>query len=112
LPGMPDQHYTGKIANLGQELDETTRVMEVRIVLNNSSGHLKPEMLANADIPVGARKPQLLVPPTHCSKSIIKTLSLCEQLGTGSRYVPSRLVKPSTAALRSGTASNPASRSS
>ena len=62
LPGMPDQHYTGKIANLGQELDETTRVMEVRIVLNNSSGHLKPEMLANADIPVGARKPQLLVP--------------------------------------------------
>ncbi len=62
LPGMPDQHYTGKITNLGQELDETTRVMEVRIVLNNSSGHLKPEMLANADIPVGARKPQLLVP--------------------------------------------------
>jgi membrane fusion protein, heavy metal efflux system len=62
LPGMPDQRFTGKIGNLGQELDETTRVMEVRIVLNNSSGRLKPEMLANADIPIGTRKPQLLVP--------------------------------------------------
>lgn len=62
LPGMPDQRFTGTIANLGQELDETTRVMQVRILLDNSSGRLKSEMLANADIPVGPRKPQLLVP--------------------------------------------------
>ena len=62
LPGMLDQRFTGKIANLGQELDETTRVMQVRITLNNSSSRLKPEMLATAEIPVGTRKPQLLVP--------------------------------------------------
>jgi len=62
LAGMPEDRFAGKIANLGQELDEATRVMQVRIVLDNSSGRLKPEMLANANIPVGTRKPQLLVP--------------------------------------------------
>src|SRR5665213_864814 len=62
LAGVPGQRFAGKIANLGQELDETTRVMQVRIVLNNFGNRLKPEMLADAEIPVGDRKPVLLVP--------------------------------------------------
>jgi cobalt-zinc-cadmium efflux system membrane fusion protein len=62
LPGEPSEHFAGKLTNLGQELDETTRVMQVRIVLNNPGNRLKPEMLANAEIPVGERKPALLVP--------------------------------------------------
>jgi cobalt-zinc-cadmium efflux system membrane fusion protein len=61
LPGVPGQRFPGKIANLGQELDATTRVMKVRIVLNNPGNRLKPEMLANAEIPIGKRKPTLLV---------------------------------------------------
>src|SRR4029077_21238912 len=48
--------------NLGQELDTTTRAMQVRIVLNNSKTQLKPEMLATAEIPVGALKSTLVVP--------------------------------------------------
>jgi cobalt-zinc-cadmium efflux system membrane fusion protein len=36
--------------------------MKVRILLNNPGMKLKPEMLANAEIPVGKRKPVLLVP--------------------------------------------------
>jgi membrane fusion protein, heavy metal efflux system len=55
--------YHGKITNLGQELDPATRVMQVRIVLNNSDNHLRPEMLVNAEIPVGSGKPMLIVPP-------------------------------------------------
>jgi membrane fusion protein, heavy metal efflux system len=62
LPGVPDEHFEGKITNLGQELDQTTRAMKVRIVLNNPKIKLKPEMLANAEIPVGKNKPTLLVP--------------------------------------------------
>jgi len=62
LAGIPGQRFAGKITNLGQELDETTRVMQVRIVLNNPGNRLKPEMLADAEIPVGDRKPVLLVP--------------------------------------------------
>jgi len=62
LPGVPDDRFEGKITNLGQELDQTTRAMKVRIVLNNPKMKLKPEMLANAEIPVGKDKPTLLVP--------------------------------------------------
>jgi cobalt-zinc-cadmium efflux system membrane fusion protein len=62
LPGVPGDRFEGKISNLGQELDPTTRAMKVRIVLNNSKLKLKPEMLANAEIPVGKNKPTLLVP--------------------------------------------------
>jgi len=62
LPGLGDEHFAGKITNLGQELDPTTRVMQVRIVLNNAGQRLRPEMLANADIPVGQTKSVLAVP--------------------------------------------------
>jgi cobalt-zinc-cadmium efflux system membrane fusion protein len=61
LPGVPGDRFEGKITNLGQELDQTTRAMKVRIVLNNPKMKLKPEMLANAEIPVGKNKPTLLV---------------------------------------------------
>jgi cobalt-zinc-cadmium efflux system membrane fusion protein len=61
LQGVPGQRFTGKLTNLGQQLDETTRVMQVRIVLNNPGNRLKPEMLADAEIPTGDRKPTLLL---------------------------------------------------
>jgi len=62
LPGADDTRLSGKVANLGQQFDPETRVMQVRIELNNSQNRLRPEMLANAEIPVGARKPILLLP--------------------------------------------------
>jgi membrane fusion protein, heavy metal efflux system len=62
LPGAPNDRFDGQITNLGQELDPTTRTMKVRIVLANPKIKLKPEMLANAEIPVGKNKPTLLVP--------------------------------------------------
>ena len=61
LSGVPGQRFSGKITNLGQEFDPTTRVMQARIVLNNPSNLLRPEMLANAEIPTGSHKPTLLV---------------------------------------------------
>lgn len=62
LPGGEDERFIGKIANLGQEFDPTTRVMQVRIVLNNSGQRLRPELLANAEIPVGQTASVLAVP--------------------------------------------------
>src|SRR5262249_26863954 len=47
--------------NLGQELDPTLRVMQVRIQLSNPGHRLRPEMLANAEIPVGQGTPTLAV---------------------------------------------------
>jgi cobalt-zinc-cadmium efflux system membrane fusion protein len=61
LPGMAAQRFTGKIANLGQEFDPTTRATQARIVLDNRGNLLRPEMLANAEIATGSRKPTILV---------------------------------------------------
>ncbi len=62
LPGVADQQFAGRITNLGQEFNPTTRVMQVRIVLRNPGLRLRPEMLANADIPIGSTTPLLTVP--------------------------------------------------
>jgi cobalt-zinc-cadmium efflux system membrane fusion protein len=62
LPGVADEQFTGTITNLGQEFNPTTRVMQVRIVLNNPGQRLRPEMLANADLPVGQTASVLTVP--------------------------------------------------
>jgi cobalt-zinc-cadmium efflux system membrane fusion protein len=62
LPGQDGVRIAGKVANLGQEFDPNTRVMQVRIELANANNRLRPEMLANAEFPIGEGKPVLLVP--------------------------------------------------
>ncbi len=61
LPGEAARRFAGKITNLGQQLDPVTRVMQVRIELDNRENRFRPEMLANAEIPVGSRKPTIVV---------------------------------------------------
>ncbi len=61
LPGSDGLRMAGKIANLGQQFDAETRTMQVRIELANANGRLRPEMLANAEIPVRGHKPALVV---------------------------------------------------
>lgn len=62
LPGEADRRWMGRITNLGQELDPNTRVMQVRIELENRGDRLRPEMLANADLPVGRGKSAIVIP--------------------------------------------------
>jgi membrane fusion protein, heavy metal efflux system len=62
LAGIDGAAYRGKIVNLGQEFDPATRMIQVRIELNNPGGRLRPEMLADAQIPVGAGRHIIFVP--------------------------------------------------
>lgn len=62
LAGQDSIRIPGKVTNLGQEFDPSTRVMQVRIELANTNNRLRPEMLANAEFPVGGGKPAFLVP--------------------------------------------------
>ena len=62
LAGQADRRWNGRITNHGQELDPSTRAMQVRIELDNRENRLRPEMLANADLPVGRAKPTVVVP--------------------------------------------------
>lgn len=61
LPGDTGHRSPGKITNLGQELDPATRVMQVRIELDNRNNQFRPEMLANAEIPMAGRRRTILV---------------------------------------------------
>jgi cobalt-zinc-cadmium efflux system membrane fusion protein len=61
LPGIAGKSFAGTITNLGQAFDPTTRRLQIRIQLQGSSDLLHPEMLANAEIEAGARRPVLLV---------------------------------------------------
>lgn len=63
LPGIPSERFSGKITNLGQEFDPTTRRLQVRIDLDRAREILRPEMLATAEISVGETHPLVLVPP-------------------------------------------------
>lgn len=62
VAGVAGQQFEGKISNLGQELDPSTRTMAVRIALSNSGNLLRPGMLATAEVPGSARKMTVFVP--------------------------------------------------
>jgi cobalt-zinc-cadmium efflux system membrane fusion protein len=62
VPDVPAESFSGKVANLGQRFDPTTRQMQIRIEFTNIGGHLHPEMLARAQLQVGGKKAALLVP--------------------------------------------------
>jgi multidrug efflux pump subunit AcrA (membrane-fusion protein) len=62
LTDEPNATYRGKITNLGQEFDPTTRLMQVRIEVANPDARLRPEMLANAEFATGDGLPALYVP--------------------------------------------------
>ena len=62
IPDAPGETFSGKVANLGQRFDPTTRQMLIRIEFTNTGGRLRPEMLARAELPVGEKKAALLVP--------------------------------------------------
>ena len=62
LSGQDGPRFRGKVANLGQEFDPVARVMQVRIELDNAQDRMRPEMLADAEIPVGSSKAVILVP--------------------------------------------------
>ncbi|WP_169747122.1 efflux RND transporter periplasmic adaptor subunit [Edaphobacter aggregans] len=63
LPGGTGQRFAGRISNLGQEFDPTTRRLQVRIDIEHGGGILRPEMLATAEIAVGETRPLILITP-------------------------------------------------
>jgi membrane fusion protein, heavy metal efflux system len=62
LPDVPEATYAGRITNLGQQFDPVTRLMQVRIEIQNPDDRLRPEMLAAAEFATGAGIPSVLVP--------------------------------------------------
>ena len=54
--------FSGRILKLGEQLDPTTRTLEVRILVPNPEGLLKPEMFASAAILQPQRRAAIFLP--------------------------------------------------
>ncbi|HUQ95160.1 MAG TPA: efflux RND transporter periplasmic adaptor subunit [Bryobacteraceae bacterium] len=58
----PDREFRGRILKLGEQLDPTTRTLQVRILVANSQGLLKPEMFATAAVELPSTRSSLFIP--------------------------------------------------
>jgi membrane fusion protein, heavy metal efflux system len=54
--------FSGRILKLGERLDPETRTLQIRILVPNPNGLLKPEMYATASFQESGRHPGLFVP--------------------------------------------------
>ena len=57
----PGRTFSGKILRLGEALDPTTRTLQVRVLVPNPGGLLKPEMYATAEIERSSSRQALYV---------------------------------------------------
>lgn len=58
----PKEMFQGKVMLPGEAVNETTRTLEARIEVDNSSGKLKPGMFATVSLPTDKLENQLLIP--------------------------------------------------
>lgn len=62
VQAFPDRRFSGRVGRLGEQLDPTTRTLQVRVDLPNPAGLLKPEMYATAELAIGRTRPAIFVP--------------------------------------------------
>ena len=62
VTAYPDEVFQGAVAYVGDVLDTATRTMQVRLVLANPTGHLKPEMFATIRVLSEPASDVLVVP--------------------------------------------------
>jgi multidrug efflux pump subunit AcrA (membrane-fusion protein) len=60
----PDREFHGRVTRLGTDLDPATRTIQARIELPNPGGLLKPEMYADAELPVAGSRAVIFIPET------------------------------------------------
>ena len=58
----PEKEFSGRILKLGEQLDPTTRTLQIRIGVPNLQGLLKPEMYATASLTEGGKRVALFLP--------------------------------------------------
>jgi len=65
----PGGQFRGKVLSVGAHMDETTRTVKARALIQNPRGRLKPGMFANAEIAVGTGRPALALPQSAVLRS-------------------------------------------
>jgi RND family efflux transporter MFP subunit len=66
----PDKTFPGQVFQLGERLDAQTRTLQVRVLVSNPQGLLKPEMFATAEL-----TPQTQQTSVHVPESAVQDLN-------------------------------------
>jgi len=62
VPAYPGRVFTGVVRTVGSSLDEKTRTLPVRCMVDNPDGRLKPEMFATASLATTRLAPAMTIP--------------------------------------------------
>lgn len=62
VPAYPAEHFPGVVQTIAGRVDEKTRALPVRCLVENRNGRLRPKMFAKVSLGVGARSNALAVP--------------------------------------------------
>lgn len=62
VSAYPDQEFIGRVDLINPEVDQGTRTVEIRLLVPNPDGLLKPGMFARVELVVGARERAVVIP--------------------------------------------------
>ena len=62
VPSYAGMRFPGVVQSLGSRVDEKTRTLPVRVLVQNPGGRLRPEMFARVSLGVGSRASSVMVP--------------------------------------------------
>jgi RND family efflux transporter MFP subunit len=64
MAAYPTLRFSGLVQSIASRVDEKTRSLSVRCLVENRSGKLRPEMFAQVRLAIGARKSAIVLPLT------------------------------------------------
>jgi len=62
VPAYPGEKFPGKVGNIADVVDPTTRTVKIRCLVPNADHRLKPEMFARVEVRGSSRHPVIMVP--------------------------------------------------
>ncbi len=62
VQAFPDKQFAGRVVHIGESLNPETRTTQVRCLIENARGQLRPEMYAAIHLSTGRTAPLLAVP--------------------------------------------------
>ena len=64
VQAYPEQIFSGEVQAINPSLDQQTRTIAIRAIIDNPKGQLKPSMFANIKLKISAPSPVLTLPET------------------------------------------------
>ena len=83
LAAMPGREFDGTVAMVGQQVDPSSRTLDVRVELANPGGLLRPGMSATAHVPLQSDSRLLLTVPAASVQRVAEDWMVFIPQGTG-----------------------------